>query len=87
MSENNLDLNRIPERMSLSVEKVECLEDASHRRRKDLIIFVIFTTACVMGLAASLYVILFDRQPEATKLAWPAFTAILGLIAGRFSKS
>ncbi len=87
MSTNNLDLNSIPDRMSVVVEKVECLEDASHRRRKDFVIFVIFTVACVSGLAASLYAIVFDRQPEIMKLAWPAFTAILGLIAGRFSKS
>lgn len=87
MSTNNLDLNNIPERMSVVVEKFECLEDASHRRRKDFVIFLIFIAACVLGLAVSLYVIVFDRQPEATKLAWPAFTAILGLIAGRFSKS
>ena len=87
MSTNNLDLNNIPERMSVVVEKFERLEDASHRRRKDFVIFVIFIAACVMGLAASLYVIVFDRQPEAMRLAWPAFTAILGLIAGRFSKS
>ncbi|AKC79689.1 hypothetical protein XB05_13685 [Xanthomonas arboricola] len=72
--------------MSVVVEKVESLDDAKHRRRKDLTTFVLFTLAAVLGLVASLYVIMFDRHPEALKIAWPAFIGILGLLAGRALK-
>lgn len=86
MSENKLDLNNIPERMSVVIDKIECREDACHRRRKDFVTFLIFSLAAVAGMIASLYVIVFDRNAEALKIAWPAFMGILGLIVGRVSK-
>lgn len=80
---SNLDMNDVPGRMSVSIEKMESPEDAALRRFKDKYTFIAYMTAAILGLAVSLYFIVTNHTAESQKFSWSAFTGILGLIIGR----
>ena len=83
MASNNLDLNNVPERMSVVIEKVESTEESRHRRQKEMLTLRLFALGAVAGILASLYVIVIDRNPEMARLAWPSLSGILCLLIGR----
>ncbi len=82
MASNNLDLNDIPERMSVVIEKVESIEESRHRRQKEMLTLRLCALSAVVGIVVSLCMIALDRNPDTVKLAWHSLNSILCLIIG-----
>ena len=85
-TDNRLDLENVPERMAINIERSETPEDAALRRFKEKYTFLAFLSASVLGLTASLYFILTHHDPASQRFSWSTFTGILGLIIGRQSR-
>jgi hypothetical protein len=64
----NIDLNTVfPGAGKVTIEPKETLEDAQHRRRKDMILFCVVLALVVVIVLACGWVILFSALPAETK--------------------
>lgn len=82
MASNKLDLNDIPDRMSVIIEKVESVEESIHRRQKEMLALRLVAFGVVLGIVVSLCMIVLDRNPDTVKLAWHSLNSIICLAVG-----
>lgn len=85
-----VDFSKAPENhtISLAIEKQETAEDASYRRWKDKVIFVVALAVLVVAFLTCLGVLVLGPQPADEKKIWAGVlaslvTGVLGYALGK----
>lgn len=79
----NLDLNKLPGKVSVTLSPEESKQDAQLRRFKDRCLFLLTVTLIVLAFGVSIYFMLTDQSPESQRYSWSAFSLIIGGLIGK----
>jgi hypothetical protein len=79
----NLDLNKLPGKVSVTFSPEEHEKDADLRRFKERCLFVLTLAMVVFAFGVSVFFMFTDRTPESQRYSWSAFSLIIGGLVGR----
>lgn len=79
----NLDLNKLPGKVSVTFSPEESAKDAELRRFKDRSLFLLTLVVVILAFCVSVYFMLTDTTPETQRFSWSAFSLIVGGLLGR----